>query len=100
MYLNTLGVAQYRAGDHQAAIGTLNKAMGLRSGGDAFDWFFLAMAHWQLKNPEEAHKWYDKAVQWTEKNKPEDDELVRFRAEAAGLLGTDKKPPAGKDKPK
>ncbi len=98
---NTLGVAQYRAGQFKEAVTTLTKSMEFRSGGDANDWFFLAMAHWQLKNKEEARKWYDKAVAWTEKSKPDDEELRRFRAEAAELLGivkNEKKPPAGKEK--
>jgi tetratricopeptide (TPR) repeat protein len=99
MYWNTLGVAQYRAGDHKAAIETLTKAVELRSGGDAFDWFFLAMAHWQLKHKEEARRWYDKAVAWMDKNEPKDEELLRFRDEAAKLLGIPVKPPAAKQKP-
>ena len=90
-YWNTLGVAQYRAGDYEAAIKTLGKSMELGSGGVAFDWFFLAMAHWQLKHTEEARRWYDKGVAWMEKNKSDDDELLRFRAEAAELLGIGKK---------
>ena len=61
--------------------------MELRKGGDSNDWFFLAMAHWQLSDKEQARKWYDQAVEWMEKNKPEDEELLRFRAEAAALLG-------------
>jgi tetratricopeptide (TPR) repeat protein len=46
MIMNTLGIAYYRAGQWQDAIGTLEKSMALRLGGDANDWFFLAMAHW------------------------------------------------------
>jgi hypothetical protein len=52
--------------------------------------FFLAMAHWQLGDKEQAHTWYDQAVQWMEKNKPQDEELGRFRAEAEELLGIEK----------
>ena len=79
---NTLGVAHYRAGDWGAAVAALEKSGELRQGGDSFDWFFLAMAHWQLGDNEQARNWYDQAVQWMEKNKPEDEELRRFRAEA------------------
>ena len=86
MYWNTLGVAQYRAGDWTAAIAGLTKSMELRNGGDSFDWFVLAMAHWQLKKKDEAHKWHNQAVEWMEKNEPEDEELKRFRAEATELL--------------
>ena len=61
--------------------------MELRSGGDASDWFFLAMAHRQLNNKDEARTWYDKAEAWTHTNKPDDVELRRFQAEAAAVLG-------------
>jgi tetratricopeptide (TPR) repeat protein len=85
-FWNTLGVAHSRAGDWTEARAALSKSMSLRKGGDPFDWFFLAMAHWQLGGRGEARKWYDQAVQWMEKNRPKDDELRRFRAEADRLL--------------
>ncbi len=88
---NTLGVAQYATGDYKAAIGTLEKSMQLRKGGDSSDWFFLAMAHWQIGDKEQARKWYDQAVKWMKKNNPNDDELGRFRTEAAALLGVTEK---------
>jgi hypothetical protein len=53
--------------------------------GYAFNGFFLAMAHWQVGDKKQARRWYDKAVLWMEVNRPGDDELRRFRAEA--LLG-------------
>ena len=34
MHWNTLGIAQYRAGQFNEAITTLTKSMELRSGGD------------------------------------------------------------------
>jgi uncharacterized protein HemY len=88
---NTLGVAHYGAGDWQSAIASLEKSMELRQGGDAFDWFFLAMAHWQLGARAEARKWFDQAVRWMEENKPSDQELSRFRTEAGDLLKIDAK---------
>ncbi len=33
----------------------------------AYTWFFLAMAHHRLGQTDEAAKWLDKAVAWTEK---------------------------------
>lgn len=83
---NTLGVAQYRAGDWPAAVEALTKSTELRDGGDAFDWFFLAMAHWQLGDKELARKWYGQAIGRMEKKQPSDDELEQFRAEADELL--------------
>jgi tetratricopeptide (TPR) repeat protein len=85
MFWNTLGVAQYRSGAWKAAIEALMKSVQLRKGGDSFDFFFLAMAHWQLN--EKAREWYDRAVAWMDKNNPQNEELKRFRAEAAALLG-------------
>jgi WD40 repeat protein/serine/threonine protein kinase len=86
---NTLGVALYRNGDWNAAIDALTKSEELKPDGQftSFNGFFLAMAQWQLGHKDEACAWYDKAVTWMEKNAPKDEELIRFRAEAAALLG-------------
>jgi serine/threonine protein kinase/Flp pilus assembly protein TadD len=86
-FWNTLGVALYRAGDWAEARAALSKSMALRRGAESLDWFFLAMAHWQLGEREEARKRYQQAVDWMAKNRPKDEELRRFRAEAAELLG-------------
>ncbi|MGO9465950.1 MAG: tetratricopeptide repeat protein, partial [Isosphaeraceae bacterium] len=83
---NTLGIAQYRAGDWKEAIVALEKSVELRKGGDAFDWLFLAMAQWQLNHKDEAGKWYAQAVQWMDNNAPKNEELGRFRSEAAELM--------------
>jgi serine/threonine protein kinase/Flp pilus assembly protein TadD len=83
---NTLGVALYRAGHWKEAVATLEKSMALSKGGDSFDWFFLAMAHWQLGDHEKARTWYGQAARWMDQNQPQDEELRRFRAEAAELL--------------
>jgi tetratricopeptide (TPR) repeat protein len=92
---NTLGVAHYRAGDWNAAIVALNKSVELRKGNFiGSDAFFLAMAHWHLRQKEEAHNWYKRAVDWMEgrkeeltRNQSSRTEIERFRAEAMGLLG-------------
>jgi tetratricopeptide (TPR) repeat protein len=85
-YRNTLGVAHYRNGDDKAAVAELETAMGLRAGGDCFDWFFLAMAHRRLGDRAGARTWFDRAVRWMDAHKPHPDELRRFRAEADALL--------------
>jgi tetratricopeptide (TPR) repeat protein len=90
-YWNTLGVAQYRAGNFQEALAALGKSMELQEGGNSFDWFFVAMVHWRLDRKDEARQWYNKAVAWMEKHQPKNEELRRFRAEAEELLGIDKK---------
>jgi tetratricopeptide (TPR) repeat protein/serine/threonine protein kinase len=88
--LRTLGVAQYRAGDWQAAVKTLEQSLQLQ-GDNSWDFFFLSMAHWQLGDKTEARKWYDKALAWMEKNQPQNEELRRFRAEAEELLQIERK---------
>jgi Flp pilus assembly protein TadD len=70
---NTLGVAHYRNGDDKAAVTELETAMSLRAGGDCFDWFFLAMAHWRLGDRDQARMWLDRAVQWMDRHQPHDD---------------------------
>jgi tetratricopeptide (TPR) repeat protein len=97
-FWNTLGAALYRAGDWKGAIPALEKSMELGKGGDASDWFFLAMAHQQIGKKDEARRWFDKAAQWMDKNRPRDKELRRFRIEAAALLGV-KEAPAEKASP-
>jgi superkiller protein 3 len=84
---NTLGVSQYRAGDCKAAVAALRKSTQLRKGGDAHDWFFLAMAEWQLGNQRQARTWYERGVRWMEQNQRQNLELRRFRTEAEALLG-------------
>jgi tetratricopeptide (TPR) repeat protein len=85
-FWNTLGAALYRAGDWRAAIQVLEKSMELSKGGDSIDWFFLAMAHKQLGETDKARAWYDKAVEWMDKNRPTNEELLRFRADAEELM--------------
>ena len=36
--------------------------MELSSGGDSYDWLFLAMAHRRIGQEEKARRWYDKGV--------------------------------------
>jgi serine/threonine protein kinase/tetratricopeptide (TPR) repeat protein len=86
-YWNTLGTAHYRGENWKEAIAALERSMELRKAGNSHDWFFLAMAHWKLGEKEKARTWFDRAVQWMDKNQPRNEELSRFRKEAADLLG-------------
>jgi eukaryotic-like serine/threonine-protein kinase len=83
-----LGWAHYRTGDWKACIETLETSCDLDNpkGGDAGQWFFLAMAHWQLGEKDKAREWYARAAEWTDKHQPNNEDLRRFRAEAAELL--------------
>jgi serine/threonine protein kinase/tetratricopeptide (TPR) repeat protein len=98
-YWNTLGVAHYRRIDWTAAIEALSKSVQLSHGGQSADFFFLAMAHWQCGEKSEAQSWYEKGVAWMEKSGQQDDELKRFRSEAAALLGLSEESTTGKDHP-
>jgi len=91
LYLNTLGVVQYRAGQYAAAIATLERSLAAGRGQtDAFDLFFLAMAHHRLGHRDQARASYDRAVHWSGEQKSLDQryakELAGFRAEAEAVL--------------
>jgi Flp pilus assembly protein TadD len=90
-YWNTLGVAAYRNCEWTQAREALEKSMSLHGGGDANDWFFLAMTFWHQKDPVQARKWFDQAVAWTKANQPQNAELRRFQVEAEALLKKDEK---------
>ena len=60
--------------------------MALHQGGDGFDWFLLAMVHWQRGDKDQARRWYETARQWMAQKQPRNEELGRFRAEAEALL--------------
>lgn len=83
---NTLGVAQYRAGEFDLAKRALNKSLELQ-GEDSFVLFFLAMAEWQIGKEDGARESYRKAVEWMENQRADDAVLIRFRSEAAELIG-------------
>ncbi len=87
-FWDTLGIAQYRAGEWKQAAEALAKSIDLhKKGGRAHDFFFLAMAHRKMDHQEEARTWYDKAVEWTRSNDPLNEKLHGFCAEASKLLG-------------
>ena len=65
-----LGAVLYRAGRFDKAIETLEGIAELEKPEDtspAYGWYFLAMAHHTNGNSDEAKKWLDKAVGWTDR---------------------------------
>ena len=49
-------------------------------------WLYLAMAHWQKGDQQQAREWYRKAAAWIEKYHPADIECSELHKEAASLL--------------
>src|SRR5262249_43704795 len=91
LYLNTLGVARYRAGRLTEAVATLEKSLAAGKGeSDAFDLFFLAMARQQLGQTARARADSDRALRWVRQHPRQPlewaEELGAFQAEAEAVL--------------
>jgi Flp pilus assembly protein TadD len=86
-YQTILGIAYYRSGNWTAAKAAIERAIKLSQKRISADLFFLAMTDWHLGDRAAASKEYAEAVAWMEKNRPDDADLRRFRAEAEGLFG-------------
>jgi tetratricopeptide (TPR) repeat protein len=86
----SLGAACYRAGDARGATAALTRSMELGRGGDGFDWFLMGLASARLGEKGQARRWYDDAVRWAGRYRPDDAELRSIRAEAAEALGKEK----------
>jgi serine/threonine protein kinase/tetratricopeptide (TPR) repeat protein len=86
---NTMGVAYYRAGDFKEAVADLEKQVQLilHGQGTSTDFFFQAMAEYQVGHADAARRYYARAIQWMDEHDPYNPELLRFRAEAERLLG-------------
>jgi tetratricopeptide (TPR) repeat protein len=85
-YWNTLGAAYYRAGDFNGAITAINRATQLTGGGATLDHLFLAMAHAQLNNQEQARHWLAQATVAMKEGQTGNTELLRIYDEAMVLL--------------
>jgi hypothetical protein len=115
---NTVGVARYRARDWKGALDAFRRtewrtswkrleesgrSRHIRVGERQIrlaSAFFSALAHWRLGHEDVARTEYAEAVRWMDKYAPGDDQLKRFRAEAAALLGIpEPPPPEGKEVP-
>jgi serine/threonine protein kinase/tetratricopeptide (TPR) repeat protein len=84
---NTLGVAYFRNGHWSEARKALLTAIEKKPGDNAFDGFFLAMTLWRQGERPAALDALQKAEDWRIRNRPDDSELLRFRAETEQLIG-------------
>jgi serine/threonine-protein kinase len=101
--VNTLALAEYRNGNLGASIAASEHSIELRKGGDAYDWFVLALAFARKGEPEAARTWFDKAVAWAREKDRQDPFLPELWTEAAEALGlpgpaADPKPAGTPDK--
>jgi hypothetical protein len=80
-------MAQYRAKNWNEATKTLQKSMELSKGGDPYDWLFLAMISQQQGDSDQALSLYRKSNKWMDSHVLMTDDLLRYRAEAAKVLG-------------
>jgi serine/threonine protein kinase/WD40 repeat protein len=90
-YLNTLGVALYRAARLEEAVTVLERSLAAGQGkADAFDLFFLAMARHELRQIAQSRTDFDRAVKWRRDHPNQTDQdsadLDAFQAEAQALL--------------
>jgi tetratricopeptide (TPR) repeat protein len=90
-YVGTLGAAQYRAGDYQAAVASLDRSTCLCLQEQQLDptvQLFRAMAHSRVGNTEAARRYYDEAVREVEQPYYFERTLLQMlREEAAAVLG-------------
>jgi Flp pilus assembly protein TadD len=89
---NTLAVALYRAGEWQAAREALTRSVDLGAGDNSWNWFFLAMAHWRLGEPDVARDRYDRACSEMKNSRVARNRLLRLRGDVAALLGVSPPP--------
>ena len=91
IYVNTLGVALYRADRHAEAVPVLERSLAAGKGkSDAFDLFFLAMARQKLGQTAQARTDFDRALRWVREHPqqppPSAKQLADFQAEAEAVL--------------
>jgi eukaryotic-like serine/threonine-protein kinase len=72
--------------DLDAARRSLKRSIELRNGGDAYEWFVLAMVLARQGDVERARQLHGKAVHWMKKERYSDFELHALDAEATELL--------------
>src|SRR5262249_52297640 len=82
-----LALAECRRGRWPEAIAAAERSMALRQGGNAFEWFVLAIAHARQGDKAKDGAWFDKAVVWTNEKAMDNADLRPIWTEAAKVLG-------------
>jgi eukaryotic-like serine/threonine-protein kinase len=88
----TLGFVHHAAGRWDAARVALEKSLKIQPEGSVSRLFLLAMTQWQLGDRSAAQRSYHQAVDWMQKEGPDNEELRHLHAEAAELLGAEYTP--------
>jgi tetratricopeptide (TPR) repeat protein len=83
----TLGLAEYRVANYGEARRALERSMELRDGGDAYEWFVMAMVLARQGEPARARRLHEEAVRWMRRFRYSDFELHFLDEEARALIG-------------
>jgi eukaryotic-like serine/threonine-protein kinase len=86
--LFTLGLAEYRVGNLDAARKALERSIELRGGGDAYEGFVLSMVLARQGELDRARQLHQEAVRWMRAYRYSDFELHALDSEASALLGS------------
>ena len=86
-FLNTLALTEYRLGHGTESLAASEQSLALKNGGQAVDWFILALAYWQKGDKDQARSRFDQAIAWTKQNAAKSTSLRELWAEAAERLG-------------
>lgn len=92
LFLNTLGIAQFRAGLIDDAVRTLNRSVvAQQPATQPYDLYFLAMCHSRLGDKVAARAYFDQAEMLVEKYRDQlpqssQNELDQFSAESEAML--------------
>jgi tetratricopeptide (TPR) repeat protein len=85
-FWNTLGAANYQAGDLEVALAALQRSVELTEGGTGFDHYLLAMTYSRLGNLEMASESLARADHLSQTHAPDHPTLARLRGQAAALI--------------
>ena len=85
-FWNTLGAANYHAGDYESAAAALLRSIDLNDGGTGCDYYLLAMTNVRLENFGAGLECFERGDDWMKVNAPNHPTLTHLRDQAAALL--------------